>query len=46
VIGVGESLANVALAMVMLVMAWIATSVGAYRSGSQGSATLHDPHAR
>jgi len=46
VVGTGESLCNVGLALVMLVAARAATSYGAYRSGSRGPATLHDPHAR
>ena len=46
VVGTGESLCNIGLALVMLVMARIATSVGTWRSGSRGPATLHDPHAR
>ncbi len=45
VVGTGESLCNVGLAMVMLVMARIATSVGTYRSARTG-AQLVDPHAR
>jgi hypothetical protein len=46
VVGTGESLCNIGLALVMLVMGRIATSVGTWRSGSRGPATLHDPHAR
>jgi hypothetical protein len=46
VVGTGESLCNVGLALVMLVAARAATSFGTYRSGSRGPATLHDPHAR
>lgn len=46
VVGTGESLCNIGLALVMLVMARIATSLGAYRWGSRGPAALHDPHAR
>ena len=48
VIGVGESLTNIGLGLVMLVMAWIATSLGAARSRSiarSAGAELTDPHA-
>jgi hypothetical protein len=47
VIGVGESLCNVGLGLVMLVIAWIATSVAAYRVGANANseaAELTDPH--
>lgn len=43
VIGVGESLSNIGLGLVVLVIAWIAASVGASRSSST-SADLADPH--
>jgi hypothetical protein len=43
VVGTGESLCNVGLALVVLVMARIATSVGIYR-GTQSGASLVDPH--
>jgi hypothetical protein len=48
VVGFGESLCNIGLALVALVMAWIAASVGAYRSGSaaRSPAEIVDPHAR
>ncbi len=46
VAGTGESLCNIGLALVMLVIARIATSYGAYRSGSREPVALHDPHAR
>jgi hypothetical protein len=43
--GVGESLNNIGLGLVMLVIAWIAASVGAYRAGSKPQgAELTDPH--
>jgi hypothetical protein len=43
--GVGESLHNIGLSLVMLVMAWIAASVGAYRSGAKPQGVeLTDPH--
>lgn len=47
VIGVGESLVNIGLGLVMLVASWVATSVGTYRASRSGSASkpeLHDPH--
>jgi hypothetical protein len=44
VAGTGESLCNVGLAMIALVMARIATSVGSYRARKPG-ASLVDPHA-
>ena len=43
VVGTGESLCNVGLAMVMLVMARAATAYGTYRS-RRGGAALVDPH--
>jgi hypothetical protein len=43
VIGTGESLCNVALAMVMLVAARAATAIGAHRGRGTGAA-LVDPH--
>ena len=48
VMGVGESLTNIGLGLVMLVMAWIATSIGATRSRPTTRSTgaeLRDPHA-
>ena len=48
-VGTGESLTNVALAMILLVMAAIATCVGTYRArpgAHAGGATLTDPHAK
>jgi len=44
VIGTGESLCNVGLALVLLVMARAATAVGTYRS--RGAISLVDPHAK
>jgi hypothetical protein len=43
IVGVGESLCNIGLALVMLVASTIATTVGTARAGAQG-ATLADPH--
>lgn len=48
VVGVGESLTNIGLGLVMLVMAWIAVSIGASRTrvlASAAGAELRDPHA-
>lgn len=45
VVGTGESLCNVGLAMIALVMARIAMSIGSYRAGKTG-ASLVDPHTR
>jgi hypothetical protein len=43
--GVGESLNNIGLGLVLLVIASIAASVGAYRAGSRSDgAELTDPH--
>lgn len=49
VTGVGEALNCIGLGLSMLVIAWIAAAIGAYRDGardreSAGSATLTDPH--
>jgi len=45
--GVGESLTNVGLGLVVLVMAWILVTIGAYRAGSARASRedLADPHA-
>jgi len=43
VIGTGESLCNIGLALVLLVMARAATAIGAHRSRGTG-ASLVDPH--
>lgn len=48
VTGVGESLMNIGLGLCMLVLAWIATSIGAARSRASATsvgAELADPHA-
>jgi type III secretory pathway component EscS len=48
VMGVGEALTNIGLGLVMLVIAWIATSIGAARSRAialSGGAELSDPLA-
>ena len=44
--GVGESLNCIGLTIGMLVMSWLAASVGAYRAGGRraGGAELADPH--
>jgi hypothetical protein len=39
-IGVGESLTNIGLALVILIVAWIATTAGAARGGSRDAAEL------
>ena len=44
-IGVGESLTNIALGLIMLIVAWGACSLGAHRACTT-SATLTDPHSR
>ncbi len=46
VVGVGESMINIALGLGFLVIAWIATSIGALRTGSAPGARpdLTDPH--
>lgn len=46
VMGVGESLHNIGLGLVSLVMAWTAVSIGAARNrASSRGAELTDPHA-
>ena len=45
VVGTGESLCNVGLALMALVMARAAIAVGAWRSRA-GAASLVDPHSR
>lgn len=48
VTGIGEAANCIALALIMLVAGWIATSIGAYRRGAGkpgGGAELADPHA-
>src|SRR5579863_4257508 len=44
-IGIGESLVNVALGLFMLVVAWGASSLGAFRAAAT-SVALADPHGR
>lgn len=39
-IGVGESLANIGLALVILIVAWIATTIGAARAARDGAPEL------
>ncbi len=46
VIGTGESLVNIALGLMLLVMAWTAASVGTHRKGSAGPAELHGASMR
>jgi len=48
VVGVGESLHNLGLGLVLLVIASIATTIGAARCAPRadlGGSELHDPHA-
>jgi len=46
--GTGESLCNLGLGLLVLVVTWLAASIGAYRAGatSTGAAELTDPHTR
>lgn len=46
VVGTGESLCNVGLALVLLVFSRIAISFGTYRAGGSTAAELADPHVR
>jgi hypothetical protein len=47
VVGVGESLTNLGLGLVFLVLAWMLASIGAFRTGGVPAtpADLTDPHA-
>ena len=45
--GTGESLCNIGLGLFVLVVTWLAASIGAYRAApSAGTAELTDPHTR
>lgn len=46
--GTGESLCNIGLGLFVLVVTWVAASIGAYRAGatSTGAVELTDPHTR